>query len=81
MFGHRRYLHRFAWMNEALEVQAVSRPFYFLRPGFEYCIGLCPAHEAGKLILGLGQEDSAAVLLQVSEAAVRACLRPVQAAL
>ena len=38
--GSRRYTHRLVWLDEAMVIRHVSDPFYFTRPGIEFCAGL-----------------------------------------
>ena len=70
----RTYLHRFVFLDEGFEVQAVSEAFYFQNVGIEFCCGLVQAPGHGHLLLSFGAHDRQAWLVRVEESAVRAAL-------
>lgn len=62
----RRYTHRFVWMSAQLEIQRVSRPFYFDTQGVEFAMGL--VWDGIHLWIGYGWQDKEARLRRMTEA-------------
>lgn len=58
--GRSVYTHRFVRMNERFEVVAMSRPFYFLKRGIEFCAGL--VQDRDRLVVSFGVDDREAWL-------------------
>lgn len=62
----RTYLHRFVHLDRDFRVQSISEPFYFRKLGIEFCCGLAPDMERGRLLLSFGVEDSEAWIASVT---------------
>jgi len=74
--GDRRvYLHRFVLFDDDWNMTAISRPFYFLRKGIEFCAGL--AEYNGRLILSFGVNDAEAWTATLDPEEVWSCLTSV----
>jgi tetratricopeptide (TPR) repeat protein len=56
----RSYRHRFVFLDGQFRASAVSDPFFFLRPGIEYCAGLALNKTDKKLLVSFGADDRAA---------------------
>ncbi len=69
----RFYLHRFMRMDANFAVTGLSRPFHLVRPGVEFCSGLC-RRKGGEFWLSFGLADSQAMLGVIKEEAVRRLL-------
>lgn len=75
----RVYLHRFIELDPATwTVTRVSHPLTFLHTGVEYCCGLSPSHEPGKLVLSFSFEDRESWVTEVECARVCALLLPIE---
>lgn len=70
----RHYVHRFMRLNSHFAVDGLSMPFYLVRPGVEFCSGLCRGQD-GELWLSFGVADREAKIGRITEDAVRRLLR------
>jgi FkbM family methyltransferase len=71
--GKRTYLHRFCLLDDKLKLMAMSDPFYFNKPGIEFCAGL--AVDGDRLVASYGVDDKEAWLATFSLKKVLAALR------
>lgn len=71
----RRYMHRFVYMDNDLDIKKMSRPFVFRNVGVEFCAGMTIDHASRNLIMPIGVEDRDAYLCVVSLNTVRSLLR------
>jgi tetratricopeptide (TPR) repeat protein len=70
----RCYLHRFLFLDRSFKITHLSKPFYFLHLGIEYCCGMTLDHSGDQLIIGVGQEDHEAYLCSVPIQTIRSLL-------
>lgn len=61
----RTYWHRFVSLSKGFGVKRISRPFYFLEIGIEFCCGMCYKVDGTGLILSIGIKDKEAYLIEV----------------
>lgn len=78
-FGHdnkRTYIHRFVWLDETYNIKAISRSFYFIEIGIEFCSSLAikVTDEKETIIVGFGQNDEKAYLCLIDSKDVTSCL-------
>lgn len=69
----RLYVHRFALLNDRLELAALSDAFYFERLGIEFCAGLAPVGK--QLVASYAVNDGSARLATFDWDAVKRTLR------
>jgi len=73
--GRRVYLHRFVLFDDDWNMTEISRPFYFLRKGIEFCSGLVEFN--GRLVLSFGVNDAEAWTATLDPKEVWSCLTSV----
>lgn len=82
-FGYdnkRTYIHRFVWLDKAYNIKAISRSFYFLKIGIEFCSSLAikVADDRKTIIAGFGKNDEEAYLCLIDYDDVTSCLIPTE---
>jgi tetratricopeptide (TPR) repeat protein len=63
----RTYYHRIVRFNENLEIDLISRPFYFESIGIEYCSGACYDRETDRVIISWGSKDKIANISEIEK--------------
>ena len=76
--GLRTYLHRFVQMDSDFRVVALTEPFYFRVLDIEFCCGLAPMPEKGKVVVSFGVRDCEAWLMVLEEEQLKERLVPVR---
>ena len=67
VYEHGRiYYHRFVKMNNGLDIDQVSYPFYFDKLGIEYAVGATFDEKKNRLLVSWGQNDKLANLSSMS---------------
>jgi hypothetical protein len=66
--------HRFVWFDHALTLRALTRPFFFRRPGVEFAAGLTWHPDGQRLIVSFGIADAEAWLATIVASEVQSCL-------
>ncbi len=74
-FADRATHHRFVWLDEALALRSVSRPFFLNEHGVEFVAGLAWHPNGERLIISYGVGDSESWIATVDAAEVRAALQ------
>lgn len=72
--GQRYYLHRFVYLDKNFKITQVSKPFFFLHKGVEYCCGITLDHSNTKLVMAIGIEDREAYLCITDLETIRSML-------
>ncbi len=62
----RSYLHRFIYFTKDFVIQKVSKPFFFLHRGVEFCCSMAWNMDQKELIIPYGYEDREARICRVS---------------
>jgi GR25 family glycosyltransferase involved in LPS biosynthesis len=73
-FAERATHHRFVWLDEALALRSVSRPFFLNEHGVEFVAGLAWHPNGERLIISYGVGDGESWIATVDVAEVRAAL-------
>lgn len=71
----RVYIHRFVFLDNGLNLQGMSDPFYFLHLGVEFCCGMQTDHTDQHLILTIGVEDREAYFCRVPIHVIQSLLK------
>lgn len=61
----RNYFSRFLFMDDNYEVRSISDAFIFEHLGVEFSSGMCLSHDGQHVIIGIGIEDSQAIIYKV----------------
>jgi len=72
------YRHRFVWFDEANELRAVSRPFYFEKKSAERAAGLTWSPCGKRLMISYGVNGVESWLATIDAGEVRSVLQPVE---
>lgn len=75
LYPDRHYLHRFLYLDKNFKIERISKPFFFLHKGVEYCCGMTLDHEGKTCIISIGSEEREAFLLFVNLDTIRAMLK------
>ena len=70
----RRYHHRFVFLDRAMRLRKLSKPFFFEHHGVEFAAGLAPHPDEERLVISYGIEDREARIATVAAAEVRQLL-------
>lgn len=74
----RYYVHRFIRFDQDFNITHISRTFYFLEKGIEFCSGLCCSHKDGEIIIGFGFKDKEAKIMRLNEDVIETMLIPIE---
>lgn len=75
--GRRFYLHRFVWLNSALQLEAVSHTFFFTKKSVEFAAGLAWHPDEERLIASFGVDDRESWIATIRADEVRRVLETV----
>ncbi len=71
------YFHRFLYLDREFNITKISLPFIYRHKGIEFCCGMTIDHSGSNLLMGVGIEDSEALIVTVDLDTVRSTLQPV----
>ena len=66
----RYYHHRFIYLDDAMQLQKVSKPFFFEHHGIEFAAGLAPHPDEAQLVISYGIEDRESRVATVATAEI-----------
>ena len=68
------YFHRFEWLDRHMNLSHITKAFYIVQKGIEFCVGLTSDHDDEHLVFSFGVMDKECYLAKISRNDVRQML-------